>query len=493
MIYQAVADRLASRVVVPGDLTERDLRTVFADGVGLVHTELGWRTPAQVLVGLPIFRKRHAFVPQVPRAERLWTALRIRQPSLEDCLRVISQIARTRQRPEYDDVVVVLETLRLLSQRVAATRDIPRAVSRRLAALALWTTQGWTTDRPVYAIDDPALIEGLRAEIPVWEPGGEVSQFASLVGPARITLLGADATTVVAPHLAQRDADATELLTSAVSLLQDDLARNDPRTAGQLSISWDKLRAFEVRIDSDLRVRVGGLVGKPPVEIDVATKSDVSSDVLFFGMVVSCAKSTVVVGRLPAYSVALTAVMSLRRGSLLASPPTRAAKRSGCSWQNSRPPRSGLARRRTWPSAQPHSDRRSQVGTPAQNGVDTRNRLNPWLAAPPLQGDRSLLRHYLSHACSSTPRRSLSPMQTVLQAAHQDRENRRDFAARPPPYRSPTETRNRLAVVRRLPASRRSTKSPSVWSSLASCSEETLTRSSTFARSTGWEPMPSMV
>ena len=66
-----------------------------------------------------------------------------------------------------------------------------------------------------------------------------------------------------------------------MSLLQDDLARNDPRTAGQLSIGWDQLRTFRVRIDPDLRVRVDGLAGRQPAEINVATKADVTRDVLF--------------------------------------------------------------------------------------------------------------------------------------------------------------------------------------------------------------------
>ena len=171
IVYQALADRLASRTVVPGDLSDRDLRSAFGDGGGLVYTELGWRRPTEVLVGSPVFRRRRAFVPQVSRAERLWTMLRIRRPSLDDCLTVIGQVARTRRPPEGDDVVVVLETLRLLAALVAATPDLNRRVNRRLSNLALFTTRGWTNERPVYAIDDPALIEGLRAEVPVWDPG----------------------------------------------------------------------------------------------------------------------------------------------------------------------------------------------------------------------------------------------------------------------------------------------------------------------------------
>lgn len=281
IVYQALADRLASRTSVPGDLSERDLRTAFSDGTGLVHTDLGWRTPTQVLRGPAVFRRRHAFVPQVRGTERLWTALRVRQPSLEDCLRVINQVARTRLPPEGDDIIILLETLRLLSDRIAAAANLSRPVSRRLSTLALWTTQGWTSERPVYAIDDPALFEGLRTEIPVWDPGGDLSQFTRLLAPLRITPIAADATTVVDSDAAMPDADASELLASAVTLLQDDLARNDPRAAGALIVGWDRLREFEVRIDPDLRVQVEGLTGGRAAEIDVATKADMTCDVLF--------------------------------------------------------------------------------------------------------------------------------------------------------------------------------------------------------------------
>ncbi|MGH9128835.1 MAG: sacsin N-terminal ATP-binding-like domain-containing protein [Acidimicrobiales bacterium] len=281
IVYQALADRIHGRVVIPGDLTERELRTAFGDGDGLVYTNLGWRVPTDVLGGDPVFRRRHAFVPQVPRGEPLWRTLQIRQPSTEDCLRVIGQVARTRRAPEDDDVLVLLETLRLLAERIAARPEMPRRLIRRLASMSLWTTRGWTTGRPVYAVDDPALIEGLRTEVPVWDPGGDVAQFESLLVPLKITRLGAEATTVIDPEAAVRDDDAGELFGAAVSLLQEDLVRNDPRTAGALALPWDRLRDFEVRVDDDLRVRVDGLVGRAPVEIEVATKADVTAGVLF--------------------------------------------------------------------------------------------------------------------------------------------------------------------------------------------------------------------
>jgi hypothetical protein len=281
VVYRALADRRAARVLVTGDLSEQGLRTAFSEGTGLVHTDLGWRTPAQVLGGPAVFRSRRAFVPQVPGADPLWTFLHVRRPSLDDCLQVIGQVARTRRPPEGEDAVVLLETMRLLGARIAAAKDLPRSVRRRLSALPTWTSQGWKTERPVYAVDDPALSDGLRAEIPVWEPGGDLSQFTGLLAPLRITPLAADAATLVSPDAASRDADATDLLESAVSLLQEDLARNDPRTAGVLTVGWDRLREFEVRTDPDLRVRVEGLAGRRAAEIDVATKADVTRGVLF--------------------------------------------------------------------------------------------------------------------------------------------------------------------------------------------------------------------
>jgi hypothetical protein len=281
IIYQAIADQLARRANIPGDLSEQELRLAFGDGDGLVHTDLGWRTPTRVFAGDPVFGGRRPFVPQVPRAERLWNVLKIRQPSEYDCLRVIGEVARTRRAPEGDDVLILLKTLRFLADRLAAIPELPRPLVRRLGSVSVWTTRGWTTKRPVYAVDDPALMEGLQAEVAVWEPEGEVAQFDSLLTLLRITRLGTDVTTIVDPDAATPDDETSELWSAAVSQLQDDLVRNDPKISGTLILGWDRLRDFDVRIDIDLRVRVDGLIGRPPVEIEVATKVDVASGILY--------------------------------------------------------------------------------------------------------------------------------------------------------------------------------------------------------------------
>ncbi|MFD7656800.1 sacsin N-terminal ATP-binding-like domain-containing protein, partial [Actinosynnema sp. NPDC059797] len=65
IVYQALADRLGRPTPVAGDLTTGGLRSAFAEPPGLVFTNLGWRPPADVLLGSPVFHNRRAFVPQV--------------------------------------------------------------------------------------------------------------------------------------------------------------------------------------------------------------------------------------------------------------------------------------------------------------------------------------------------------------------------------------------------------------------------------------------
>ena len=87
-------------------------------------------------------------------------------------------------RPTSDDEAVLLEAFRLMAmQKPAAISSEER---RRLAGLALWTCQGWTRKRPVYATDDPILGQGLREHLPLWEPGGDLEQFRPLLSTLRI-------------------------------------------------------------------------------------------------------------------------------------------------------------------------------------------------------------------------------------------------------------------------------------------------------------------
>jgi hypothetical protein len=280
VVYEALADRMGSHTAVPGDLSQRDLRAAFAEGAGLVRTQLGWRRPSSVLAGPPVFDRRRAFVPAVRNTDRLWDALQIRRPSFDDCLAVIAECARSRRAPSTADQTVLLETLRLLGEKIATATMTP-PLRRRLGKLALWTTQGWQTRRPVYAVDDPTLVEGLGTHVPVWLPGGELPQFEELLEPLRVHRLSADDTTVVEPGMASIDEEATSVLRAAIPLLHEDLARNEPAAVGVLRVSWPHLQEFLVRIDSDLHLRVDGLVSHPSIEIPVVAKADVEANALY--------------------------------------------------------------------------------------------------------------------------------------------------------------------------------------------------------------------
>lgn len=280
MIYQALAERLPRGSA--GRISERDLRTALNHDAGLVLSSAGWRTPRELLVGPPIFGRYREFAPQVPGTEALWVALQIGPPTTDDCVQVIRKVATSGWPLTPEDRGIVLETLRLLAELVAEPEQVPPKLTKIMRRLPILTTTGWTRERPVYATDDPALIDGLGVNVPVWDPGGQLRQFESLLHPLGIVHLGTEAAVVINPDEAEFDGDATELFANAVTLLHDDLARNDPRTLRGLTIDWNRLRQFTVRVSSDLRVEVSGLVGPASrADIAVLAKADVTSDVLF--------------------------------------------------------------------------------------------------------------------------------------------------------------------------------------------------------------------
>jgi hypothetical protein len=282
IIYQALAERLSSRTSVPGDLSERELRAAFAEGKGLIFSELRWHRPNELLTGNPVFGRHHAFVPSISKADRLWRALQVRRPSIDDCVHTIRSIAKLGKPLEEtdEDRMVVLETLRLLAERLGEGTELTRSAKRAIATLPLYTSKGWIKSRPVYTSDDPALLEGLSRKLPVWIPGGDLSQFNQLLTPLGIDVVNTSAT-VVQPEAATADEDSTELLGRAVSLLRQDLILNDPAAASALTISWDELQEFEVRVDPKLRVRVELGSGRPSVEIEVAARADKVLRILF--------------------------------------------------------------------------------------------------------------------------------------------------------------------------------------------------------------------
>ena len=286
VVYKALAHSLSTGNVSSRnsrtDLSQDSLRREFQRGQGLVFSNLGWLPPQSVLAGDPIFGDYMAFAPAVAETERLWATLRLRQPSLEDCLAVIRAIARKRRALDSADEAVMLETLRALASHCAG--KITTQVRDKLRTLPLWTSQGWMRKRPVYATDDPVLAAGLKDRLPLWEPGGELQQFRQMLGPLRVEEVGIGAE-VIEPELAAEDDDLSDLFRLALQQLQDDLSRNDPQLAKTVRISWDVLGRFSIHVHPALSLVV--TTGRKGVEVqyecEVAAKVDQDRGVLFVG------------------------------------------------------------------------------------------------------------------------------------------------------------------------------------------------------------------
>ena len=275
VVYKALAHDLD--MPLRSELSFVQLRAEFERDAGLVLTDKGWLPPRSVLAGPPIFGDLAAFAPAVGATERLWQVLGLREPSPEDCLKVIHSIARKREGPETSDETILLETMRALAVQLA-DENAPKLGRHRLINLALWTSKGWKRDRPVYVTNDPMLAEGLKGQVPLWGPGGDLEQFRSLLGPLRIEEIKASDAEVITPEMAIEDSDATDLFRSSVQLLREDLARNEPQLAASIKLPWSSLEEFGVSIHPTLSLRVSARYkGKSQEHItEVDAKVDVT-------------------------------------------------------------------------------------------------------------------------------------------------------------------------------------------------------------------------
>lgn len=247
--YQALAAEVhggATQRV--GNMQASVLRNQFDRGDGLIITNLGWRRTVVARSGPPIFGDLVPFVPAVKGTDLLWTALGVRRPTADDAKAVIRKLAGTRAL-DTDERQIMLEALRVLA----------RTPSERLGQLRrqpVYLGSGWSSKRPVYAVENPLLAEALHASVPVWQPGGQLTQLRPLIEPLALTVIdGADAH-VLQESSANYDVDLTETFRHAVRNLQTDLAQSAPTTAEAIVLTWEELADFQVAVLPDLRVQV---------------------------------------------------------------------------------------------------------------------------------------------------------------------------------------------------------------------------------------------
>ncbi|MCY4516875.1 MAG: hypothetical protein OXB99_06515 [Acidimicrobiaceae bacterium] len=227
LVYRALARSVGGRST-ESDLNIDQLRREF-DRNRLVCTDQGWFNRSGIFAGPPVFGRWRSFAPAARECGALWRALQISTPSAEDCVAVIKEITyRRRREPDRIEQAVLLETMRTLAERLERGDIVEREKLRRLA---LWTGTRWERSRPVYATDDPVLTVGLRDRVPIWQPGGDLEQFRSLLEPLRITEIRAGDSRVVDPEYALLDYDLTANFRRAVALLRDEMQRNLPDLA----------------------------------------------------------------------------------------------------------------------------------------------------------------------------------------------------------------------------------------------------------------------
>ncbi|MEZ4503105.1 MAG: hypothetical protein R3C39_10810 [Dehalococcoidia bacterium] len=267
IVYQALSPRVGT-VGGRSEFPRAQLQRAFSQGTGLIYTRGMWRKPAEVRTGPPVFSDYMPFVPPVPNTERLWNALGVRAPNVEDCLDVLRRIARSAVEPSNDDESVLLETFRLVVDALDAG-ELAERERRAFRELPLWTTSGWVRRRPVYTADDPALAEALGRSAPVWRPGGDPEQFRSLIETLRVTRLEPSSFTVVESQEAIDDEEGAKTARLAMRHLRADLERNDPAVAAGILVAWHVVEDLGVRELPGLALRsqVMPLASLPALEV----------------------------------------------------------------------------------------------------------------------------------------------------------------------------------------------------------------------------------
>ena len=280
VVYKALARSISSGVST-SDMNASQIRTEFGRSPGLLLTDQGWLQPASVFGGLPFLGRYRPFAPLIDGAGSLWSVLNLREPSADDCIDVVREMARGRNAPLDSDEAILMETLRALARQVAEARS--QEQRRKLATLPLWTSIGWVWKRPIFATGDTVLAEGLRDSIPIWEPGGDLEQFRPLLGSLRVREINVGDAELVELAEAFEDEESTDFFRLAVQQLQADLTRNDAELANGLRIEWERLLGFNVWVHPSLALSVsverGGL--SEVHQCDVTARFDLSKESVF--------------------------------------------------------------------------------------------------------------------------------------------------------------------------------------------------------------------
>jgi hypothetical protein len=235
-----------------GDLSLRKLQARFGrrGKPGLIFVAGRWLPPAEVFLGKAIFGDRRPFVSGSSTAERLWRSLKIKAPSISDCLEVITEIAQAA--PDNQDAQVLANVYLYIEEHI---EEASKAERLRLQGLPLWTLTGWRTQRPTYLSESRHIADGLSSHLAVWDLALAPTTVPRLIEAAGASLLtGDDFDPVYHERALIRGAALEERFATAIGLLSDWLTRHDPKLFEACSAPWADLSEAQLAIDEDLQL-----------------------------------------------------------------------------------------------------------------------------------------------------------------------------------------------------------------------------------------------
>ncbi|MDB1086488.1 hypothetical protein PJ985_02760 [Streptomyces sp. ACA25] len=281
LVYQALAGRLRGQASGTSRIELRKkIRDAFS-GTDLVLTDQGWQRAGNCFRGRTILRGFRPFTIPHPELNPLWDDLGIEEPRLEDLADVLKEIGQSGTNLQADQQRVMLEALRSLADMVTSAEGrVSLGLRSKLRWLRLYTTLGWTKERPVYAVDHPAIVRTLGERLPVWQPGGDLQQFVGLLGLLKVHRLETSEACVVARDRARPDRQLTEDFRWAVTSLQDTLVRDEP-AAAEAFTGWAWLMELEVRVLPGLQIRLDLAEGHKTIEVRVDAHVDPEAKALF--------------------------------------------------------------------------------------------------------------------------------------------------------------------------------------------------------------------
>jgi hypothetical protein len=290
-IYRNIANRCPPTAAwnsPVGEVTVQQLRVRFSEGAGLIHIGAGqWRRPDQVLRGKDIFHDRQRFVPGGPAHAKLWLALGVRTPNLDDCIDFCKALASEDYDVKAD--AVLIDVYRWMEALITTAEPRHR---RRLRAMPVVCGDLWAFERPVYFVEDFELRNELARALPQYRFWSSPCDTRDL--PGLVSLLGiiksdpALKVTGDRTRAMERGEFLRVRFGQAIDHLSDELARNDASTRERISIGWDRLKALPLFVYDDtvsVQVRDGlfvaapipvflkALIGADPIELHVSEGS----------------------------------------------------------------------------------------------------------------------------------------------------------------------------------------------------------------------------